>query len=207
VLSPLLSLDVPALAERAPRSLSRPAAVLALGVLVGCAWRSTVRADVWRSEITLMLDAAAHYPNGMQANLLRAQSAARRGDAGGAAQALRAASARGFDRFMDLDRDPLFASVHDDPRFQAALRDVAGRWIAAVEPRGDPTSLELLMLGRAHAARGEWQQAAQSLERALAAGGPGSEEARDLLAEVRARQLHEQAQRDAGGSAGGEATP
>ena len=198
-----------------PRPLSRAAVALALLVLAGSAWRSTGRADVWRSEITLMLDAAAHYPNGMQANLLRAQSAARRGDADAAAQALRAASARGFDRFMDLDRDPLYASVHDDPHFQEALRDVAGRWIAAVEPRSDPTSLELLMLGRAHAARGEWQQAAQSLERALATGGPGSEEAREQLAEVRARLLREQAQRpteraqrpDAGETTRGEATP
>ncbi|HTY19094.1 MAG TPA: hypothetical protein VMH82_15295 [Myxococcota bacterium] len=196
-------------------ALRRAAAVLAIAVLAACAWRSSVRADVWRSEITLMIDAAAHYPDGMQANLLRAQSAARRGDADTVAASLRAASAHGFDRFMDLDRDPAFASVRDDPAFRAAVRDIAGRWIAAVEPRSDPTSLELLVLGQAHATRGEWELAARSLERAVASGGPGSDEASSELAEVRAKMATEQAGQGedgappgaSGGGARGEATP
>jgi len=176
-----------ALARRAASvAWQRPAAALGLVVLVAFAWRSAERAAVWRSETTLMLDAARHYPNGMQANLLRAQAAARRGDAEATATALRAASARGFDRFMDLDRNPLYADVRDDPRFAAAVGEVAGRWIEAVEKRPNPTPPELALLGRAHAARGEWAAAADCLERAIAAGGPGSEGAREALAAVRA---------------------
>jgi len=180
-------------ASAAPPSWQRFAVVLALGVLGAFAWRSVGRADVWRSEATLTLDAVRHYPNGLQGNLLRAQSAARRGDAEAAAEALRAASALGFDRFMDIERNPLYADVRSDPRFAAAVRDVAGRWIAVVERRANPTVPELSMLGQAHAVRGEWDLAAQYLERAVAGGGPGSDAAREQLAALRAQERAERA--------------
>ncbi len=66
---------------RAPRSApSRAALLAAVALLALFGWRSFERAGVWRSDFTLARDAAAHYPNGIPAQLLLAQNAARRGD-------------------------------------------------------------------------------------------------------------------------------
>jgi hypothetical protein len=196
----LLALHVPL-----GRALAAPRGRLALGaaallVLVACGWRSAERAGIWRSDTTLALDAARHYPSGLPALGLAARAAARRGDADGAVAALRAATARGFDRFMDLERDPVFDPVRGDPRFTALVAEVAGVWIARVEPRSEPTVPELLMLARAHRARGEWEAAEQRLEQALAAGGPGSQTARAELAGLRAARQRALGQRGESGS-------
>jgi hypothetical protein len=164
-------------------------------------WRSFERAAVWRTEMTLARDAAAHYPNGIPAQLLRAQNAARAGDVAAAVAALRGASARGWDRFIDLEREPIYEPLRSDARFREVVAEVAGVWIGHVADRRDLTGPELRMLGHAHAARGEWSLAITRLEEVEAQGGPGSAGVRADLAEVRARQRR--AERDAAREEGG----
>jgi hypothetical protein len=172
-----------------PRSLPSRAALLAAVVLLGASgWRSFERAGIWRSEGTLVRDAALHYPRGISAQLLRAQSAARGGDVASAIAALRGASARGYDRFIDLEREPLYEALRKDARFRAVIAEIAGVWIGHVAARSNLTAPELRMLGHAHAARGEWEPASARLEEAAARGGPGSEGIRVDLAEVRGRK-------------------
>ncbi len=192
---------------RAPDRLpSRAVLLAAVAVLALFGWRSFERAGVWRSELTLARDAAAHYPDGISAQLLRAQSAARRGDVDAVVAALRAATARGHDRFIDLERDPVYEPLRNDARFRAVVAEIAGAWIDQVAVRTHLTAPELRMLGHAHAARGEWEAALARLEDAAALGGPGSEGIRADLAEVRARKRRaERAAAREGASIGREA--
>lgn len=182
---------------RAPRSAPSVVALAASLALVGFfGVRAHARAGVWKSDATLARDSAAHYPNGLPALMQRAQAAAVQRDVEGTVAALRAASARGFDRFIDLEREPLWEPLRDDTRFRAAVGDIAGVWIGHVAGRENPTAPELRMWGLAHAARGEWDAAIERLERALAVGGPGAEGVRADIASVRARKLR--AERDRG---------
>ncbi len=174
---------------QAPTSLpSRVALLAALAFLATSGWRSFERAAIWRSEATLARDAALHYPDGIPAQLLRVQGAARSGDAAAAVAALRAASLLGYDRFIDLEREPLYETLRNDAAFRAVIAEIAGVWIGHVATRGDLTAPELRMLGHAHAARGEWDPAIVRLEEVAALGGPGSEGIRVDLAEVRGRK-------------------
>jgi hypothetical protein len=190
----------------APRSApSRAALLAAVALLALFGWRSFERARIWRSDFTLARDAAAHYPNGIPAQLLLAHDAARRGDVDAAVTALRAAGARGYDRFIDLEREPVYASLRSDARFRAVVAEIAGAWIGEVAPRNQLTAPELRMLGHAHAARGEWESALARLEEVAALGGPGSEGIRGDLAEVRGRKLRaEREAARAGAARGGE---
>ena len=160
---------------------------------------------MWRSDAMLARDSAAHFPNGLPALLLRAQAAAAQRDVAQTVEALRGASARGFDRFIDLERDPLYEPLRGDARFRAVVAEIAGVWIAHVAQREEPTAPELRMWGHAHAARGEWDLAVEKLERVAAMGGPGSEGVRADLAELRARRRARR--RAAQRGADGEATP
>jgi hypothetical protein len=189
------------LAARPRSPAARAALFAALAWLAFFGWRSFERAAVWRTELTLARDAAAHYPNGIPAQLLRAQDAARSGDVVAAVDALRMAMARGWDRFIDLEREPVYAALRADARFRAVVADVAGVWIGHVADRSDLTRPELRMLGHAHAARGEWALAIARLEEVNARGGPGSEGVRADLAAIRARQLR--AEREAARAAEG----
>jgi hypothetical protein len=164
-------------------------ALPALALLAAFALRSEARAALWRSELAVARDAAAHYPDGVSAQLLRASEAARRGDAEAALAALHAARARGFDGFERLERDPAFAGLREDPRFRALVAEVAGDWIAAVAPRAELTAQERLVLGLAHRARGEWEPALARLAEAAAAPGPTGARARAELAATRAARL------------------
>jgi len=172
-----------------PASLRRQAgqgglaavAVLALVFAV----QSHARATVFRSNAALMLDSARAYPEGISGRLLAARRAAQRGDAAAAADALRGAAARGFDRFMDVPRDPGLRSVAGDPRVEAVVREMAGRWIELARARGYSTALELRVWAQAHGVRGEWEQAVALLERALAAGGALAPALRAELADAR----------------------
>jgi hypothetical protein len=180
-LAALPAFDRPGAARLRPVLLA-----LAAALLVASGWLAHQRAGIWRSDLTLALDAARHYPEGLPALGLAARAAAQRGDAAATVAALRKAVARGFDRFMDLERDPGFAAVRSDPGFVALVAEVAGVWIARVESREALTGPELLMLGRAHRARGEWDAAERRLAQAAAGMGPEAQAARAELVALRA---------------------
>jgi hypothetical protein len=101
-----------ALAAR--HQLARHAA-LALGIAAALIFgvRSFERAAIWRSNARLIADAAIHYPDGMPANIGRAKNAALAGDVEGVIAGLRRARDRGYNRFEQLEADPVWASVRD----------------------------------------------------------------------------------------------
>ena len=174
-----LALHVPA-----PRRALAGRAAFALGLAL-CALfavRTVERAALWRSPVLLLADAARHYPEGVSANLGRARSAAQRGDADATATALRAALARGFNRFEQLTGDPSFDAVRGSQAFQAVLREMAAVWIEAGRGWDSPTQGELRRLASAHALRGERDETVALLRRALAQGGPHDAAIRDDLA-------------------------
>jgi hypothetical protein len=153
------------------------AAVFALG--------SAERARLWRDETLLLLDAAGHYPDGATAHYLAARRAANQGDVAAAVAELRESWARGLDRFMAFQQDPMLAGVRDTPEFQELIRDMAGAWLDRARRSGQGTPAELLVMAQAHVARGEYAPAAALLEQALAAGGPFEDALRAELASVR----------------------
>jgi len=163
-------------AERLPEQRRRAAGVaaglLAAALGVFFAVRSVERAAIWRSEVSLVADAAVHYPEGVSANLLRAKRAAQIGDVEGVVAALRAAAQRGYTLFEPIDADPAFAGLRDRPEFRAVISEIAGGWIMRGRAREDPTQQELQMIGHAHFVRGEKAEAIAALRRALAKGGP-----------------------------------
>jgi hypothetical protein len=179
------------LAERvpAPRRALAGRAALALGVAL-CALfavRTVERAALWRSPFLLLADAARHYPEGVSANLGRARTAAQSGDADATATALRAALARGFNRFEQLTSDPVYDPVRGSAAFQSVLSDMALVWIEAGRGWDSPTQGELRRLASAHALRGERDEAVALLRRALAEGGPHDALIREDLAALGAR--------------------
>jgi hypothetical protein len=170
---------LPAAGRRRAAAAAAGIAVIVCGVF---ALRSHQRAAIWRSPASLVADAAAHYPEGVSANILRAQRAGRAGDVDGVVAALRAAAARGYNRFEQIDAEPAFAGVRDDPAFRAVVAEIAAGWIRRVGALDAPTQQDLRMMAHAHAVRGEREQAIAALRRALALGGPGGDRLRADLA-------------------------
>jgi hypothetical protein len=171
------------LAPRRRTQLGRAAAALLLAVCALFAWRSHERAAIWRSPAAVVADAAHHYPDGVSAHLLRAKRAAQLGDVDVAVEGIRAAMARGYNRYEQLLVDPGFAPVRGAPAFTAVIREIAAGWIEAGQRWRDPTQGELRRLASAHLVRGERDAALALLRRALARGGPLDEAIRaDLSA-------------------------
>jgi hypothetical protein len=158
-------------------------AVLSLAVVVSVvfATRSVERARIWQSSRSLVADAAAHYPEGVSANLVRARQAAEVRDVDAAVRALRAAAARGYNRFERLLSDPDFAPIRDEEEFRAVVHEIAGSMIALLHRHGDLSQLEYLKLFGAHLVRNEQEAAIEALERALEVGGPFDEKIQALL--------------------------
>ena len=150
-----------------------PRALLVLGLAVAVVFgvRSHTRAAVWRTPATIVADAAAHYPNGVSANLLRAKREAQMGNVDGAVAGVRAAMLRGYNRFEQLLNDPAFEPVRQSTKFRALVREIAAGWIATIRELEDPTQLELQMAAQAHLVRNERAQAVEMFRRALARGG------------------------------------
>jgi len=170
----------------------RPAAGIAAGALVAAAcaffgWRSIERAAVWRSSASLVADAAAHYPQGVSANILRAKRAAQIGDVDGVVAALRAAAKRGYNRFEQIEADSAFDAMREQPQFRAVVSEIAAGWIARGRTREHPTQQELQTVGHAHFVRGEKAEAIAVLRRALALGGPYDAQIRADLETLGAR--------------------
>ncbi len=176
------------LGQEASGRLRVPAGVLvALGALacLGLAVRARERAAIWRSVAALHADAAAHYPGGTVASLLRARRAAFAGDAEAALAELERAVARGYNRFEQLETDAAWEALREQPRFRALVDDVAGRWIASARRKASPTQVELRAVAHAHVARREYAQALGVYEAAIAAGGPDGDAIRAEVEAVR----------------------
>lgn len=148
------------------------AVAVAAIVSIGFVARSHERAKLWRNETLLLVDAAAHYPDGGTAHYLRARSAAQRGDPEATVESLRIAAERGIDRFETIERDPGFAPVRTSAAFRELVKELAARQIESASARTSATQPELLALARAHLARGESEAAERALEGALQRGGP-----------------------------------
>lgn len=176
-------------AQGALERLAKPAAarvVLAAGAALAFAFggMAHARARIWTNPALLFADAAAHYPDGVAANLLRARRAAAAGEAAGAAEGLRAARERGFVHFDQILGDPAFAPVRGDARVEAEVLRMADFWIERLQRIDRPTQAELVLLGRALQLRGDPRGARAALERALDLGGPMDAAARAQLAEL-----------------------
>jgi hypothetical protein len=170
-----------------PGALALVAATVALLLAAVFGVRTWERARLWRNETWLLMDAAAHYPDGGTAHFLRARRAAQVGDVGTAVAELREATERGIDGFSQILADPGLASIQRAPAFVALVRDVAGRWIERGRARGYSTQPELRVMGHAHLVREEYDEAIAALEGALRAGGPLDAVVRTELEAVRAR--------------------
>lgn len=159
---------------RAPR----PARLAELALVLGSVWIACLaamvpaRAAVWRSEPILMLDAMRHYPDGIEAHLVRAMRAGEQGDTESASASLRLAREKGYDQFMALDLIGSFEPIRRNPKFLAAKADLAALWLSRNQKRSDPNQTELRVAAMAHLARGEREEALRALEAARAKGGP-----------------------------------
>lgn len=160
-------------------------------LLLGFAVRSRDRAPVFLTMRSMMVDAALHYPDGMQANLLRGQRYAQDGDAVAAAAAIRRAVDLGFDDLQQLLRSPGLETVRRHPDFAETLRHLATINIARLSRHGRPDQMVLMHLGLAYSVTGEDAEAIRSWERALEMGGPFDVEIRNLARSLRARQPSE----------------
>ncbi len=152
-------------------ALRRAGAVAGIALAAFFGWRSVLRAELWREPTFLFIDSARHYPNGYPAALLRARSAAQQGDAATAAEALRAAHARGMSDFMALTRDAGLAPIAGTPEFAAVVREMAQDF---VDGTGEGEGLDqstLHLLAHAHLLREDPREAARAFAAAIRAGG------------------------------------
>lgn len=172
-------------AQRAPGWLPRASQIGFAVLVLAFAAHAFERAGIWASPARVMADSAAHYPDGRNANLIRARRAVLAGDPDAAIAALRRAWQLGFNRFEQLQSDPGLASLRSDPRFDALIGEIAGWWVQRLASETDPTQLELRTLAIAHLARHERSEAIAALERAAATKGPLDAQIRDELAQVR----------------------
>jgi len=155
-----------------PRTRVALSVVFAVPLLLGFGARAHARARLWGVPALLMADAAANYPDGVNAHLRRAGQAMEQGDRVAAIAALRGAADRGYERFEQLLANPRFAPLQGDPAFSALIADMAGRWVKRLGPLPDPAQSELFSLGVAHRLRGERDSARRAFERGLAMDGP-----------------------------------
>jgi hypothetical protein len=168
-----------ALAERgAAELLPRVAATLTLAWIAFFAVQSVQRAPVFASNRAMMVDAARHYPDGMQANLLRGHRAAAEGNVRAAAESFRRAIDLGFSDLGMLLTHPDTARIRNTPEFSAVLRHLARLDVQRLGAHEDPEASELIALGIAYEVLGQNDRAIASFEAAAAQPGPLQETAR-----------------------------
>jgi hypothetical protein len=169
--------DQASLVSAVPRATAVAAALLAVLFAV----RSHDRATVFRDGRTMLIDAALHYPDGMQAAILRGHSAAERGDAVASARAFQVAVELGFSDLAALADHPQLAGVRTHPAFQAVLRGLARRDIERLSQHEWLSQGELLMLHVAYLVDGDRDAARRALEQGLEQGGPLDDQLRRRL--------------------------
>jgi hypothetical protein len=192
VLPGLIGGAILALAPRLARgraSTRRAAAAATLAVAALVAWHSSARARRWQSDLQLALEAARKYPDGFHGRLLRARSAAQRGDAAAAVAELR--GMRGFYEFRALEVDPGLAPIRQAPELRELQREWAGRWLERARERGASTRSELRIVGQAHLVRGETEAAIAAYRLALETPGPDDEGTRRDLERALALRARE----------------
>jgi hypothetical protein len=172
---------------RWPRAESIAALFGVLVLALGFAGQSSARIPVFASDLTMAKDAAAHYPDGIQANLLRMAEAGIAGDGAAAAIALKAAFRDGWVAFGHVMSKPYLAGVLGDPDFRAVLQEMAGYWIDEGEKIEHPVQADEYMLSLAHDLRGELDLAIAAAERGLALTGAYDQTLHDQLARLRNR--------------------
>jgi len=177
--------STPSSVRGALRNAPLAAGLAALVLLVFFGARSAERAPVFRTNLAMMRDAARHYPDGMQAHLLRGHAAASEGDAARATRAFRRAVELGFTDLEQLVENPQLQPLKRHPAFRALLAEIATRNIARLRRPEHPTQVELRELALAYSVRGDLAAAIRSLERALEKGGPYDAYLREELEELR----------------------
>ena len=97
---------------------------------------------------------------------------------------------RGFLDFPALH--PRIAPVASDPRVAVSLARMAATLEARLSAIPEPRQTELYRLAEAQAEQGRTSEGIATLERAIALGGPHTEELRALLRRTRARLEREE---------------
>jgi len=159
-------------ADRVPKAvaIASAIAILVLGVLAN---RQTT---LWQSAEKLLSHSEARYPDGKVAVLRGARRSALSGDVDGCVASLRKVMARGYDRLDTLVSDPAYRALRGRPEFDAIIDELALRLIVRGDPDRDPSQADLRVRGQAQFVMGDVVAARHSLELAIEAGGPYTEQ-------------------------------
>ncbi len=152
-------------------------------VIVLFAVRSFDRARVWQTPFTAMADSIAHYPDGVAAKTQRATLAAQSGDAGAAVALLEEAHARGYNR-LDHLLMPGYGPIQSDPAFVRLKKQWAREWIERLSRNESPSQHELQLVAQAQLVLEDLPAARDTIQRAIAVGGPITANLEADLAEV-----------------------
>jgi hypothetical protein len=186
-----LSLALVAAQARLPpdaKHLTRVAAVAACALAIFFAVNSHLRATVWRSDLTMLADAAAHYPEGSSARYLEGLGAASRGDVTAGITALRAAVRRGIDP-RQLVMDPRLRTLHGSAEYRAFAESELALWLEDKQRRDWSSPAQRSGMARVQIFLGRYDEAIANLEQALEQAGPLEPALRADLAEAeRARR-------------------
>ncbi len=157
-------------AERAPGGRAWLAAGIALSAVF--ALHAFSRTPIWQSEARMVAAAALRYPDGIGARWMRARSHAELGNRSAALEELRALADAGFDHFMIVTQDPVFASLASTRQFQEIAARMAENWVSVAAARSRHVQPELVQMAHAHIIMGDLASARSAYERALEMGGP-----------------------------------
>jgi hypothetical protein len=169
-------------------TFSRVGLIAVSVVLLVFAVRSHDRAPVFLNSLAMMKDAAVHYPEGVQAQILKGHAAARARDTERAVLAFQRAVDLGFADLGALLEHPELAVLRTQPAFREVIRGLALRDIERLSAQQTPTQVELRQLALAYVVRDRLADAISTLERALDVEGLRDEQIRDELEGLRRRQ-------------------
>ena len=171
-----------------PGSRLRPIALgLLLLLAMAGAYRAHQRAKVFSSQTAFAADAAAHYPQGTTALLMRARRLAAVGRLDEAVAALEAVQRVTMPSPLALVADPGLARLRGHPGFAQRVQQSTRWWRSHLEGLARPTRYDLIDLAQIHLLEGHPERAEAVIRRALATEGTAPEHTlRALLAQARA---------------------